>query len=107
MIQTTAFLYTAILFACVFGGGGVIRLYGDTCGLSLLSPSTWASSLVLIGSPWCRGLNWVGYVSTTIVENIWYHIIANALTWVCSSIPIHGSKIPVRMSPVYTDMKKD
>jgi hypothetical protein len=98
MIQITAIVYTAIIFACVFGGGGIIRLYGDTCGLSLMDPGSWARSMLLIGSPWCRGLNWLGYVTTSVVENIWYHMIANGITWICTTLPIGNAKIPDRIA---------
>ena len=87
-LSAAATLYSLVLLGCVFGGGSIIRIYGDTCGLSLFDPGSWFTSMVLIGSPWCRGLNWVGYVSTTIVENIWYHALANAITWSIAKVPI-------------------
>ena len=86
-IKTTYFIYTIILFVSIFGGGSIIKIYGETCGLSILSPSEWGRSLMLMGSPWCRGLNWLGYTSTTIVEHIWYHIITNIVALVCIDIP--------------------
>ena len=105
MIQITAIVYTAILIVCMFGGGGIIRLYGDTCGLSLMDPSSWGRSMVLIGSPWCRGLNWLGYVSTSVVENIWYHMLANVVTWVCTTLPFRDAKIPNRLPDTKTGTK--
>ena len=69
--------YTAFILSCIFGGGSIIRLYGDTCGLSILNPSSWFGSAVLMGSPWCRGLNWMGFIVSSVIENIWYHLIAS------------------------------
>ena len=94
MILTAgATLYSLVLVVCVFFGGSIIRLYGDTCGLSLMDPSSWYSSMILIGSPWCRGLNWLGYISTTVLENIWYHALANVVTWTIANVPILNTKM--------------
>lgn len=90
-IKGTAVIYTCVIAACVFGGGGLIRLYGETCGLSLFDPKSWISSIILVGSPWCRGLNWLGYVTTSVIENVWYHMIANIITWVCSNSGYMGT----------------
>lgn len=93
ILSAGATLYSLVLLVCVFGGGSIIRLYGDSCGLSLMDPSSWFSSMIMIGSPWCRGLNWLGYISTTVVENIWYHALANAITWGIAKVPILNSDI--------------
>ena len=87
IIQKSLFVYSLILLLSIFGGGSIVRLYGDTCGISLLDPSSWGSSFILMGSPWCRGLNWLGYVSTTVVENIWYHTIANIVGYMLLHLP--------------------
>ena len=92
-LSAGATLYTLVLLVCMFGGGSIIRVYGDTCGLSLLDPGSWFTSMVMIGSPWCRGLNWLGYISTTVVENIWYHVLANAITWCIAKVPILNNDI--------------
>jgi hypothetical protein len=87
MLKNTLLLYSLILLLSVFGGGGIIRIYGDTCGISLFDPGDWGRVFILMGSPWCRGLNWLGYATTSIVENIWYHTISNIAGYVLLNIP--------------------
>ena len=79
IMNKTIITYVIFVMGCIFGGGSVIRLYGNTCGLSLFDPSGWFTSTVLMGSPWCRGLNWVGFIVSSVVENIWYHLIASSV----------------------------
>ena len=74
LMRTSWMTYILVLLGAVFGGGSMIRLYGNTCGLNLLEPSSWLRAFVTIGSPWCRVLNWVGYMATSIVEHLWFHL---------------------------------
>ena len=67
-------VYTLGVFGLVLGGGSMIKLYGDTCGASPLVPSSWFRSFMLMGSPWCRFLNWMGYLCTSVMEMFWYHL---------------------------------
>ena len=90
-IKTTYFIYTIILFVSIFGGGSIIKVYGETCGLSILSPSEWGRSLMLMGSPWCRGLNWMSYIVSNIIENIWYHGIASCVGLIYNYSDIKGT----------------
>lgn len=87
IFRGTLSLYTLIVLASVFGGGSLIRLYGETCGLSLLSPGTWFQSFVLIGSPWCRTLNWLGHMATMVMEYIWFHLATMFVGWISAYIP--------------------
>ena len=52
LFKTTYFIYLLILFIGIFGGG-IIRLYGNTCGLTIFDIS-WGSSMML-GSPGVMG----------------------------------------------------
>ena len=72
--------YILVLFGAVFGGGSLIRLYGNTCGLNIMNPSSWLTAFVTIGSPWCKVLNWVGYMTTSIVEHLWFHLFGVLMT---------------------------
>ena len=87
LFKTTYFIYLLILFIGIFGGGSIIRLYGNTCGLTIFDISSWGSSMMLIGSPWCHGLNWLGHMSTKIVENIWSHFMISVLGLVFNYVP--------------------
>ena len=87
IFRGTLSLYTLIVLASVFGGGSLIRLYGETCGLSILSPGTWFQSFVLIGSPWCRTLNWLGHMATMVMEYIWFHLATMFVGWISAYIP--------------------
>lgn len=102
LFKTTYFVYILILFLAVFGGGSIIKLYGDTCGLSIFQPTSWLSSMILIGSPWCKGLNWLGHISTNIIENIWYHLVLGAIGYVYNYIPspINFNNIDSRSSKI-------
>ena len=87
LFKRTYFIYLLILFLGLFGGGSIIRLYGETCGLTIFDINSWGSSMMLIGSPWCHGLNWLGHMSTKIVENIWYHFMISVLGLVFNYVP--------------------
>ena len=77
MFDKTIMLYVTFIVGIIFGGGSIIRLYGNTCGLSILDPGSWFRSTILMASPWCRGLNWMSYIVSSVIENIWYHGIAS------------------------------
>ena len=51
MMQSSAIIYGMVLIVAIFGGGFVIRLYGETCGLRILDPSSWLTVPVSVGSP--------------------------------------------------------
>ena len=80
ILKTSWMTYVLVLLGAVFGGGSLIRLYGNTCGLSIIDPSSWLRASITIGSPWCKLLNWVGYVTTSIVEHLWFHLFGIILT---------------------------
>ena len=80
-------MYVLVLLGSVFGGGSLIRLYGNTCGLSLLDPYSWFGAIISIGSPWCRALNWVGYMTTSIVEHLWFHLFGMLITGLLTFVP--------------------
>jgi hypothetical protein len=100
LLKTTAFTYSLILFLSIIGGGSIIRLYGDTCGLNVFDPTTWLRAAVVIGSPWCKGLNWLGYTATCIVEHLWLHLIGLSVTTLVAYIP---GKFKNRKAGEYTD----
>ena len=79
--------YVLVLLGAVFGGGSLIRVYGNTCGLNIFDPGSWLLAFVTIGSPWCRALNWVGYMTTSIVEHIWFHLFGVVITSFVSFVP--------------------
>ena len=84
-------LYITFIVCIIFGGGSIIRLYGNTCGISILDPGSWFSATVLMGSPWCRGLNWMSYIVSNIIENIWYHGIASCVGLIYNYSDIKGT----------------
>ncbi len=87
ILKTSWMTYVLVLLGAVFGGGSLIRLYGNTCGLSIIDPSSWLRASITIGSPWCKLLNWVGYVTTSIVEHLWFHLFGIILTSFVSFLP--------------------
>merc|ERR1712146_455315 len=87
ILRTSWMTYILVLLGAVFGGGSMIRLYGNTCGLNLLDPSSWLRAFVTIGSPWCRALNWVGYMSTSIVEHLWFHLFGVIISTFVTFVP--------------------
>ena len=80
-------MYTILLVVIIFGGGSLIRLYGNVCGLSILNPSSWANSMMLMGSPVCRCMNWAVYASMQIMDYIWLHMAALLLGHITTSFP--------------------
>jgi hypothetical protein len=96
VLKTSAVTYTMVLFVAILGGGCMIRLYGETCGLNILEPSTWLKSTVSIGSPWCKTLNLVGYIATNIVEHIWLHLFGLLGTYLVAYLPGNLKSLWVR-----------
>jgi hypothetical protein len=86
--------YVLTLFFTIMASGVVTRFYGETCGINILSPTTWGTSIALMGSPLCRYLNWVGQVSNTIVESIWMHMMTVGLITLSTYIPKMVSTAP-------------
>lgn len=87
VLKTSALTYALVLIVAILGGGSIIRLYGETCGISLLDPSTWLRGIFIIGSPWCKALNWGGYMATSIVEHLWFHLFGVFVTTFLSYVP--------------------
>ena len=50
ILKTSWMTYVLVLLGAVFGGGSLIRLYGNTCGLSIIDPSSWLRASITIGS---------------------------------------------------------
>ncbi len=73
IINSIIFIYICIIILIVFLGGTFIKLYGNTCGISFLEPSTYVTSFILMGSPFCKTLNYLCYASSCLLENIWIH----------------------------------
>ena len=64
-------VYTCMLLSTVVGHSMLIRVYGETCGISLRN----LMRLVTVGSPWCSGLHWMCQVTGELAGRVWYHII--------------------------------
>ena len=86
MMQSSAIIYGMVLIVAIFGSGFVIRLYGETCGLRILDPSSWLTVPVSVGSPWCKSLNFAGYILTNIVEHLWFHLFGLSITCMVASL---------------------
>ena len=102
ILKTSWMTYVLVLLGAVFGGGSLIRLYGNTCGLSIIEPSSWLRASITIGSPWCKLLNWAGYVTTNIVEHLWFHLIGIIMTSFVTFLPNKLKNLKVGQ---YTDDK--
>lgn len=87
VLKTSAMTYAMVMVFAILGGGSLIRLYGESCGLSLFDPSTWLRAIITIGSPWCKALNWVGYMTTSIVEHLWLHTFGLLITALVAYLP--------------------
>ena len=87
IFKNTLVIHTILLVIAILFGGSIIRLYGNTCGISIFEPYGWIKASVLIGSSWCKTLNWIGYVTTNIVENMWFHIFGIVFNLFLSFIP--------------------
>ena len=74
VVRTAAFAHGATLISAVMFGSCAIRLYGDTCGVSIFEPRTWARPFIVMGSSWCKSLHWLAYSSTYLVEHMWINL---------------------------------
>ena len=105
LFKTSAITYALVLIFAILGGGSVIRLYGETCGVNIFDPSTWLRATMTIGSPWCKALNWVGYMSTSIVEHLWFHMFG-LLSHLLSLMFQETSKVIVQEHTMINDEKR-
>jgi hypothetical protein len=80
-------IYALTIFGCIFFSGTIIKLYGETCGIDIFTPSTWIRSALLMGSPYCRMLNYIGQISGSIMENMWVHIVTTTISRILISVP--------------------
>ena len=102
LAKSSWLMYITVLVGAILGGGTIIRIYGNTCGLSLLDPSSWLMAAVTIGSPWCKALNWMGYMATSIVEHLWFHLFGIVVTWFIAFVPGKFQSVP---SGTYKDQR--
>ena len=87
VLKTSAMTHAIVLMFAILGGGSMIRLYGQTCGLNIFEPYSWLRATITIGSPWCKALNWVGYMATSVVEHLWLHLFGLMVTSFLAYIP--------------------
>ena len=87
IFKTSAMTYAFVLMIAILGGGSIIRLYGYTCGISIMEPSSWLKATLSIGSPWCKALNWAGYMTTCIVEHMFFHLFGLITTTFIAYVP--------------------
>ena len=99
--KTGLAIYTVSITLLFLSGGSAIRLYGETCGVNPLIPSTWFRSFILVGSPWCKFLNWIGYLSNSIMEMFWYHMATIIFGFIGSNFNGITKKIPNRSDPLH------
>ena len=97
------FSYVSIIFIATIFGGLVTRIYGNTCGIDIISPFSWTQTLILMGSPYCKTLNYISYASTIILENIWIHFGTIIITCIFKNIPKNISKFITKRSQVDID----
>lgn len=71
---TYFFRYIVFFIFIVITHGGLINLYGHTCGISFMTPSSWFTYVIMTGSQWCKMLNWLTYVTDNIINHIWIYI---------------------------------
>ena len=71
LLRSAVVVHGGTLFFAVFFGSSIIRLYGNTCGLDPLRPSTWTRAFMVMGSPWCRSLHWLACSATYVVDHMW------------------------------------
>lgn len=102
IFKTSAITYAFVMMIAILGGGSIIRLYGETCGLSIMEPSSWLRATVTIGSPWCKALNWAGYMTTCIVEHMWFHLFGVITTTFIAYVP---GKFQSREAGTYHDKR--
>ena len=102
VLKTSSMTYAFVLMIAILGGGSIIRIYGKTCGLSILEPSSWIRATVTLGSPWCKALNWAGYMTTCIVEHMWFHLFGLMTTTFIAYVP---GKFQSREAGTYHDKR--
>jgi hypothetical protein len=68
------FTSISVILCCVFIGGSITRIYGYYCGIDIYNPSSWWTSFILHGSPYCKFLNNLSFYSHFILENIYIYI---------------------------------
>lgn len=81
------FKHIGILLGVSFVAGIVVRMYGNTCGIDITSPTSWPFSLILIGSPWCNHLAKLALWMTTAIENMWVVLCTLLMVNIASYIP--------------------
>ena len=86
-LKNSVTIYLLVLLGSIFGGGSLIRFYGQTCGLNLFDWTTWGTAFITIGSPYCKGLNWICYTTTSIVEHLWLHLLGLLVTSIVAYLP--------------------
>ena len=87
IINSVLFTYILVIISTVFLGGFITKFYGNTCGISPFEPSYWIYSFILMGSPYCKLLNFLCYACNSILENIWIHFGAILMTQFMKYIP--------------------
>jgi hypothetical protein len=92
VLNSIWFTYVVTILICLFFSGFIIRQYGETCGINIYRPDTWMTTMALMGSPYCRILNQVGQISGNIMENLWIHVIATAMSRVALWIPFTNKR---------------
>ena len=73
-LKSAWFMYVMSVFLSILTGGSIIRIYGSTCGFNIFEPDTWFTSVMVMGSSYCKCLNWLGYLTGITVDNIWIHV---------------------------------
>jgi len=85
--QLPLVVYLCIVLLSFLGGGVAVNLYGQYCGINIFEPSAWVRTFVIMGSPLCKSLNWVGYMMGNVVEHMWFHLINLMVTTFLTFIP--------------------
>lgn len=107
IINSVIFTYFLVIITTVFLGGLITKFYGNTCGISPYKPSYWIYSFILMGSPYCKMLNFLCYACNSILENIWIHFGAIIMTQFMKYIPscFKSREIPMRDNSSFTNVK--
>lgn len=92
ILQNVWLMYLLTIIGCLFLSGSIIRIYGETCGITLSKPTTWISTFLLMGSPYCKILNYIGHISGSIMENLWIHIISSIVSKILLVLPFMKSQ---------------
>ena len=100
LLRSATVVHGGTLFFAVFFGSSIIRLYGNTCGLDPLRPSTWTRAFMVMGSPWCRSLHWLACSATYVVDHMWCVCVVvqhRTISW--SSHPLTTLLTPPQQHP--------